>query len=372
MEVRLLHAPARDRHASFQHREPPGDAALHLRLDRVRVHVRSAVARAPDAQHAEASVAAHADLGYFRDERAVRFGHRDAEPGAGRHRAAPARCFRRGFEDALVPRLLLQERAAELERILARGVGQLVHEALEDEPVLRVADRSPEADRDARVMHHVFDAHVRDRVREVGQALDRRRIDAVLHVLRDHARHDRRPDDARPERHRLLVAIERRRELRVRRGAVLVVLHVVGARPHDHDRSGDSLADLHRFQNEVRLRAPAEAAAAEGRVHADFLRREPGDLGRRGLRERLELRGNVDVAAVGAHVGRAIHRFHRGVRHERDLVLRFDALRGLRERLLGVAVVARDRAGRLGQLEVALADRFVGNARVGALAPRDG
>ena len=57
------------------------------------------------------------------------------------------------------------------------------------------------------------------------------------------------------------------------------------------------------------------------------------------------LRGRPDVAAVGAHVGGAVHRLHGGVGEVRGLVDRLDLLRGAGQRGGGIALLARFRAG---------------------------
>jgi len=61
----------------------------------------------------------------------------------------------------------------ELDRVLARGVGQLVNEALDREGVERVVDRPPEAHRNAGVGHHVIHVHVGHGVGHLDGALHR-------------------------------------------------------------------------------------------------------------------------------------------------------------------------------------------------------
>src|SRR5438477_2416 len=82
-----------------------------------------------------------------------------------RQRLAPAGLLGSHLEDTLVARLLAQQRAAELEGILARRVRQLVDEALAEEAVLRVADRAPEPHLHAGLLSRVLDAQVGDVVR---------------------------------------------------------------------------------------------------------------------------------------------------------------------------------------------------------------
>ena len=56
--------------------------------------------------------------------------------------------------------------AAELERILANGMRELVHEAFEIERILVVVHAAPEVRRDVWVAHGVVDQQVRDGVAE--------------------------------------------------------------------------------------------------------------------------------------------------------------------------------------------------------------
>ena len=155
-----------------------------------------------------------------------------------------------------------------------------------------------------------------------------------------------RPDDGLPAR------IEARLQPVDAGGAVLVVLHVVLARPHDLHRGTHRLRRLQGFLDEIQLEAPAEAAAQVGRVHRHLLRRHATDLGAEPLDARLELGGGPDVDAVGAHVGGAVHGLHGRVREERQLIVRVELRRGCGAPRVGIAVVARDHprlAGALGQ-----------------------
>ncbi len=135
------------------------------------------------------------------------------------------------------------------------------------------------------------------------------------------------------------------------------------------------LTRLRRFDrggNEVHFQAPAEAAAQERGVHLHLLGIEPGGLGRRGLRDLLNLRGHVDVGAVGAHVGRAVLRLERGVREQRQLVVGAHHARRALDRRGRVAVVARHAAGARGALAQRLRDLRVVERGVRARVPFDG
>jgi hypothetical protein len=66
---------------------------------------------------------------------------------------------------------------------------------------------------------------------------------------------------------RLARAIDRSPHSNVGDRAVIVVLDVVFAAPHDFDRFADGLRGFHRISHEVRFSAPAEAAAEIRRVN---------------------------------------------------------------------------------------------------------
>src|SRR3546814_18541320 len=91
-----------------------------------------------------------------------------------------------------MPRLCGQQVAAEGERIPSGRMRQLVDEALDVEAGDAVADRAPEADGYADVLHHVLDAAVGRGVGRLDRPLDRGRIDAVLRELREHRSEERR------------------------------------------------------------------------------------------------------------------------------------------------------------------------------------
>src|SRR5439155_1765724 len=84
----------------------------------------------------------------------------------------------------------------------------------------------------------------------------------------------------------------------------------------------------------------SKSAAQERRVDAHPIFGESGELGRHLLRPGLVLRGGPYIAAVRAHVRRAVHRLHGGVVQERHLVHRLHSLRRAGERSLRVAGLA--------------------------------
>jgi hypothetical protein len=94
----------------------------------------------------------------------------------------------------------------------------------------------------------------------------------------------------------------------------------------------------------VRLEPPAEAAADQMVVDHDLLGRQACGLGCHRLNPRHCLAADPDFARILAKVHRAIHRLHRRVREERNLIHRLDSRCGARHRLVGVTDALRHRA----------------------------
>ena len=131
------------------------------------------------------------------------------------------------------------------------------------------------------------------------------------------------------------------------------------------------LAISNRANDAVDFETPAESAADEMVVYDDLVQRHSGGFRGRGLRACDRLGADPDFAIVLAHVDGAIHRLHRGVRQERNLVGRFDFRRGAGHGLVGIADVLRNRA-RIARRGVQLAhDVFRGELRVRAVVPFD-
>ena len=109
-------------------------------------------------------------------------GHRDAARAALGPGPCPSPASRDLLEHRPVARLVLQQREPELERVLARGLRQLVDEHLGREGRVGGADRAPPQHRHADVGgRDELDPEVRHGVGQVDGALDRGRVDAVLH-----------------------------------------------------------------------------------------------------------------------------------------------------------------------------------------------
>ena len=132
-EVRLLDAAVLQRQLAVQDGgEAEGHCRFELRADAERVDVDAAVQRADDLVNAEAAVRDRhlRHLGRPAPERLV---HGDPAAAAARERLAPARLLGGEVEHGEMPRVLLQELAAILERVLPGRVRELVHERLHDE-----------------------------------------------------------------------------------------------------------------------------------------------------------------------------------------------------------------------------------------------
>ncbi len=268
-----------------------------------------------------------------------------------------------------------EELAAQLERIGARGVREFVEEALDDEGRVRVADRAPPQGRNSDLRRVQLDLHVRDRVGEVGRALDRRPVDAVLdhEGFEGRAGDDRLSDDrVRPSRDRAL-RVERAGHAAVPHRPVVAGLHVVRARPHQLQRRSGGLRDLDGFDDVVRHRicAPAETAAEEGRVELHARGIQARRVSGRRVVDGLELRSGPDLAATLAQVDDAVQRLHRRVREVGELVLGFETSRRAPGGGLDVALLARDEAGRRGELFVLAPQVLGGELRVRSEVPFD-
>ena len=125
---------------------------------------------------------------------------------------------------------------------------------------------------------------------------------------------------------------------------VHVVLDVFLTRPHDLHGTIDMLGDLDGADRAVGLQPPAEAAADQMIVDDDLLRRQACGLRGHRLDTRHRLAADPDFALILAKVHRAVHRLHRGVGQERNLVGRLDLGGGARHGLVGVTDVLRHRA----------------------------
>ena len=124
---------------------------------------------------------------------------------------------------------------AESERVLACCLRELVDHALDGERVDRVADRAPEAGRDAGGQRYPLGHVSSGRVRQLDRTFHRLRVDRPgrqpAALTQDRLRHV-----AIGPRLDLLVGVERRRHVHYRARTVLVVREVLLARPGERDQ----------------------------------------------------------------------------------------------------------------------------------------
>src|ERR1035438_8270377 len=125
----------------------------------------------------------------------------------------------------------------------------------------------------------IVDKLVGNSVAHVVRAFGRGAVNAVLRRLAVGIS-NRGRDNAVGPRDRPALGIETGGELRVRRGPVVVVMHVVFARPGYFDRRADGLRDFDGFGDEVSHTAAAETATHELGVGVDFLDGKAGGLWR--------------------------------------------------------------------------------------------
>ncbi len=232
---------------------------------------------------------------------------------------------------------------------------------------MRGPDSAPKRRGNAgRLLAHVVHAHVLEPVGRLGGAFDGVDVESLdvreEHVqtggahhpqvlgkeLTDHAAQDRGSDDLMRPGHRSTVLVQAGGDAVVVVGPVHVVLNIFFPGPHHLHGARDLLRDLDRARHEIHFQPPPEPPSQQVVVHPHLVAGQPGELRGRRLREGGHLGSEPEIAAVGAHVDRAVHGLHRGMSQERHLVHGFHtagrALHGGR----GVAVRARDHPGARG------------------------
>ena len=250
-------------------------------------------------------------------------------------------------------------RAAEFERILARGPRAFLDEALHVDGVLVGVHAAPRADRNMRVAHDVFDQQVRHRVAELRvarfgpPALHLAAILAVDDARRVEPGIDRLAGRLHVQADQLALLVEARRHLAHRDRAIEIVRLILLAAPDQLDRrAGKFLRDGDRLMHVIlRAAAPAEAAAEIVAVHFAFRERDAGRFRQRRERGFEILRRHPDLGLVGRELHGRVHHLHAGMREERRRIGRLDLLRRARDRrervaLLALAVVLGRRQGR--------------------------
>ena len=214
----------------------------------------AAIERQHHAMHLELALAAHRDLGDGGRVAAVAHELRDAAMHAGRKRLAPVALLGRGVEHGEMLGMLPHERAAKLERVLARRARHLVDEAFHVDGVLVGIDAAPRADRHVGVAHGVFDQQVGHAVAELGVARLRPQPLQLAHVPAAGNRRlvqggvDRLSGHAHVQPAELAVGVETGGQRALRDRAVEVVRLVFFATPDQFDRNvRELLGDRHRL-----------------------------------------------------------------------------------------------------------------------------
>ena len=170
---------------------------------------------------------------------------------------------------------------------------------------------------------------------------------------------------------RRAAGVQRRGHAVVIERPIDVVLDVLLAGPDHLDRAIDLPGDLHRLGDAVDLQPAAEAAAEQVIVDLDLLQRQAGHLRRRRLGAAQNLRAEPDVAAIRAHMHRAVHRLHGGMRQQRQLIDRLERAGGARHGLGDIAILHGDHAGPLQRLLMQRGQIGAGEIGVGARVPGD-
>ena len=322
----------------------------------------------------------HRDLGSRRDVAVERLHLRQPAKSALRRRLAPADPLGHGVQHAEVPRVARHELAPELERILAGRLGELVHEALDEDGVLVDVDAAPESRRHMRVAHRMVDQQVRDGVAErvlagFEHALEGERVAPLVffHDRRAHGGEDRLAREPHVQPGQVVVRVEPAGELALHDRVKAALPHVFLARPQQlHRRAGHLLGDPHGLGHVVLERAaPAEAAAEVDLVDLALVGRQAGCRQQRRERGFAVLRRHPHLALVGRVARGRVHRLHADVVLVRVGIDRLDLLRRAGKSGFRVAVLVADE-GLLG-VETGLQDLGDRGARdlgVRALVPR--
>jgi hypothetical protein len=114
------------------------------------------------------------------------------------------------------------------------------------------------------------------------------------------------------------------------------VLNVFLTRPDNLYGSVDVLRDAHGLLGAVHFEPAPEAPTEQVVMNNDFLEWQSADLCGNRLGARIDLRSHPDLAAIGAHMNRTVHRFHPRVREKWHPVLSVHSL-ALTQAFIGIA-----------------------------------
>src|ERR1700737_44114 len=106
--------------------------------------------------------------------------------------------------------------------------------------------------------------------------------------------------------------------------AIHVLLNIFLTSPDDFDRALDLLCNLHGASDAVDLQPAPKTSANQMIVDDHLVQRQACGLCGCRLRPRDDLITDPDLATVLANMNRAIHRLHRGMGQERNLIFSLD------------------------------------------------
>ena len=237
--------------------------------------------------------------------------------------------------------MALQQRGAKGHGVGASGRRGLVHEALFEEGLMRVADGAPEAHRHGQLHRTVADTHVRHFVGLVEGAFTRRLVGAdegqTENALKDLRCDGLAGAGVAPG---LQVALRVKPGLEARHAgrAIEVVLHVLLARPQRlHRPALAMLGDGRSLADEVDIQPPAETATELRDDELHLLGSNAQCIGRGLARQARHLRRRPHRGTAVLELHRAVDRFHRGVREVRRAVLGADDFRCALQRRVDIA-----------------------------------
>src|SRR5882762_341622 len=167
-EVGLLDATVLDRDLPMERgRQAENDAALHLRANRVGIHLDTAIDHAPYVRRVDGTILVDANLSDLGDEAAEADAQRNAAALSCRQGFAPAGLRRRELQDGFRTRILVQQGDSVGKWILLRVGRELVHEALDRERPARHAHATPPRSRYSRrrFLRDPVDMNIADPVR---------------------------------------------------------------------------------------------------------------------------------------------------------------------------------------------------------------
>src|SRR5262245_937132 len=187
VQIFLHHTPILDGAFLVEHRaQTEGNGALGLHRDLLRIDDITAVDRNHQAMNFELPAVADGDLRGSGTIATVTHELSNASMQAGRRRCCPSDFLCHGIEHGEVLRIIDQKLAPELERVLTRGVGDLVDERFHPDRILVSVDAAPEAHGYMRVANGVLNQEIGNGITKAPfratriEALKGRRIPAIL------------------------------------------------------------------------------------------------------------------------------------------------------------------------------------------------